>query len=86
MLKTITLQGTPAELGEQMATELLDKPLAFASEQLTPLQLEEFCCSLIAATAGLMARRIGRERMATIAATLANVISAEEQERRGPLQ
>lgn len=82
---SVTLQGTPAELGEQMASALLDKPLASACEQLTPQELEIFCCSYIATTAGLMTRRIGRERMGSIAAALVRVVHEEAQE-RGPLQ
>lgn len=83
---TVTLHGTPAELGEQMATSLLEKPLHFACEQLSAAELEIFCCSYLAATAGLMARKIGRERMATMVATLIDVVSADAQNHREPMQ
>ena len=82
----ITLRGTPVELGMQVATSLLNQPLDFAATQLTPEELDAFCCSLISATGGLVARKIGVRQAALMLSTLADVAIAEADSREGPTQ
>lgn len=86
MSAAITLRGTPVELGFQLATNLLEQPLHFAAEQLDPEELAMFCSSLLSATAGLIARKVGTERTALMASALADVTTAHATEARGPLQ
>lgn len=83
---TITLQGTPVELGMQLATSLLEQPLNFAADQLTPKELEQFCCALLSATGGLIARKVGVRQAAVMMAALADVSQAEAATTGGPLQ
>ena len=84
--RAITLQGTPTELGAQVATSLLSQPLEFASAQLSPTELDAFCCSLLSATGALIARQIGRDRFILLAIALANVAEAEFAQHKGALQ
>ena len=84
--RAVTLQGTPTELGEQVATSLLSQPLEFANAQLSPAELDAFCCSLLSATGALIARQIGRERFILLATALANVAEAEFAQHKGALQ
>lgn len=87
---TITVTGTPVELGTQIATSLLTKPVEFAMQQLDHQEFEEFCCSLLSATAAIIARRIGAERAAMLTEVLANVAAAEAEagagQQKGPVQ
>ena len=84
--RSVTLQGTPVELGAQVATSLLTQPLEFATDQLDPAELEVFCCSLLSATGALIARKIGRERFILLATALANVAEVECAQHKGVLQ
>lgn len=86
MTAAITLHGTPVELGFQLASNLLEQPLNFAAEQLSPEELDLFCSSLLSATAGLIARKVGTERTALMATALADVTTAHATEALGPLQ
>lgn len=87
---TTTLTGTPVELGMQIATSLLTQPVEFALQQLDPHEFEKFCCSLLAATAAIIARRIGAERAAMLTEVLANVAAAKAEagagQQKGPVQ
>lgn len=82
----VTLHGTPKELGMQLAVKLLTQPLNFAAEQLSPQELDQFCCALLSATAGLIARKVGVSELADMVAVLADVSNIEAVERKGPLQ
>lgn len=82
----VTMQGTPVELGAQIATNLLEQPLEFAATQLDPDELTMFCTALLAATGGLIARKVGVQYAAVMMAALADVSKAEADERRGTLQ
>lgn len=83
---TVTLQGTPVELGMQLATKLLEQPLNFAADQLTPEELDQFCCALLSATGGLIARKIGVYQAAVMMDALADVSKAEAAATAGHLQ
>ncbi|WP_462387243.1 hypothetical protein [Acidovorax sp. Q11] len=85
---SITITGTPVELGMQIATSLLTRPVEFAAQQLEPDEFESFCCSLLSATAAIIARKIGVDRAAMLTDTLANVAAAEADARepKGPVQ
>lgn len=85
-MSTITLSGTPEELGEQVATQLFRQPVAFAQQQLSADDFALFCMGYLAATAGLMTPRLGRDLVVAITGTLAAVVAAEAQELRGPTQ
>ncbi len=84
--RVVTLQGTPVELGAQVATSLLSQPLEFATGQLSTAELESFCCSLLSATGALIARKIGRDRFVLLATALANVAEVEQAQHKGQLQ
>lgn len=84
--RAVTLRGTPTELGVQVATSLLSQPLEFAQGQLSPAELESFCCALLSATGALIARQIGRDRFILMAAALADVAEIEQAQHKGQLQ
>ena len=86
MAKTITLQGTPPQIGEQLASQLLSQPLSFAFEQLDARDYELFCSALLAATAAMISRQIGTDRVARLTEVLAAVTSAVYAERKEALQ
>ena len=86
MPETITLQGTPPQLGEQIAIKLLGQPIGFAFEQLPPKDFDLFCIALMGAAAGLMANKISPERVTDITAMLATVVSEAANAPKGPLQ
>ena len=83
---TVTLQGTPVELGMQLVTQLLEQPLNFAADQLSPEELDQFCCALLSATGALIARKGGLHQAAVMTAALADVSQAEAATTRGPMQ
>lgn len=85
---SVTVTGTPVELGMQIATSLLEKPVEFAMQQLEPLEFEEFCCALLSASAAIIARKIGVDKAAMLTEALANVAAAEAEarEQKGPVQ
>lgn len=76
---SVTLSGTPVELGMQIAQRLLTQPIQFAAAQLADQELEEFCCSLLSTVGALIARQIGRDRAALITQALADVAAAEAE-------
>ena len=86
MAKAITLQGTPPQLGEKIAMQTLSQPLSFAFEQLDTKEYELFCAALLSATAAMIARQIGTDRVAMMTEALYHITSAVNAEQKETLQ
>ncbi len=86
MLKTVTLEGTPPQLGMQLAENLLTKPIDFAFEQLGREEFELFCSAMLSATAALIAKKVGVHRAAVMTMVLNDVATATAQGHEGRLQ
>lgn len=86
MVKATTLQGTPSQLGEQIAMQVLSQPLRFAFEQLDDKEYGVFCAALLSATAAMIARQIGTDRVAMMTEALYLVTNAVPPEQKETLQ